>query len=159
MGVRNASPYAKIITVASPAVATEISIPAPGQGLWRVISLAFRLVTDANVANRAVQLFADDGTNVWWRASAAAVQAAGTTVDHGAFAGAATSTLTGTVATLALPSEGLWLEPGWRLRTITANIQAGDQYSAIAALVEEFPNGPREQWSPTVARAMYDRSG
>lgn len=158
MGVRNASPYAKIITVATPAVATEAGIVAPGQGLWRVISLTFRFVTDVNVANRGVTLFADDGSTVWWRASAAAVQAASLTVDHSAFAGAATSTLTGSVATLALPSEGLWLEPGWRLRTLTSLIQAGDQYSAIAALVEEFPNGPREQWSPTVARAEYDRS-
>jgi hypothetical protein len=158
MGVKQNVPYLKTVILPNPAVATDLAIVAPGNGLWRVISVVFRLVTDANAANRFVQLTADDGSNVWWQAAAPEVQAASTTIDHGAYVGATTSTLVVGVAAIALPADGLWLEPGWALRSVTDNVQAGDQFSAVTALVEEFPSGPRTTWSPTTARAEYDRS-
>lgn len=158
MGVKANVPFLQPRAVAAPAAGAEFTISAPGQGLWRVVSLAFRLVTDANVANRAVSLVASDGTTTVWRASASAVQAAGVTIDHGVYAGSSAALLTGSVAVFALPSDGLLLLPGWSLRSVTGNIQAGDQYSAIGALVEEFPNGPGNEWQPTVPRGEYERS-
>lgn len=158
MGVKLNVPYLQARSVTQPAAGAEFVISAPGQGLWRVVSVAFRLVTDANVANRSVSLVADDGSTVVWRASASAVQAAGATIDHGVYAGSSAALLTGAVAVFALPSDGLLLLPGWRLRSVTGNVQAGDQYSAIGALVEEYPNGSGTEWQPTLPRAEYERS-
>lgn len=45
-------------------------------------------------------------------------------------------------SSMSFPDEGLVLPQGFHLRTITAGIQAGDQYSAVAILVEELPSGP-----------------
>lgn len=46
------------------------------------------------------------------------------------------------VTSQAWPDEGLILSQGWHLRTITANIDVADQYSAIAVVVEELASGP-----------------
>lgn len=46
------------------------------------------------------------------------------------------------VISQAWPDEGLVLPQGWHLKTVTANIQAADQYSAIALVLEELPSGP-----------------
>lgn len=46
------------------------------------------------------------------------------------------------VTSQAWPDEGLILQQGWHVRTVTANLDAGDQYSAIAVVVEELTSGP-----------------
>lgn len=158
MAVKDAVPFLNTFSAAQPAAATEFSIPAPGQGLWRVISVAFSLVTDANVANRSVSLSLDDGTTVVWRACAPAVQTAGLTWNYSAFSGAGNGANVGTISYFPLPDNGLWMQPGWRLRSTTANFQAGDRYGSPTVYVEEFPNGPIREWVPTVPRGDYERS-
>jgi hypothetical protein len=158
MGVKLNVPYLKAKAVASPAAGAEFTITAPGEGLWRIISLAFTVTTDATVSNRSVGLFVDDGTSVVWRSVAAAVQTATLAWDYCAFAGAGNSDNTGSSNYFPLPDGGLLLPAGWRLRSSTNNLQAADAYSAIAAFVEEYPNGPATEWQPTLARAEYERS-
>ena len=158
MAVKDNVPYQKLQKVASPVAGAEWSIAAPGQGLWRVVSAAFRLVTDATVANRTVTLVADDGTDVWFRSVATAQQAASLTVDYGAFAGGSPGGFAGVAGVMPFTQDGLWLQPGWRLRSVTGAIAATDQYSGISLLVEEFPNGPGFEWQPTVDRGLYERS-
>lgn len=158
MGVKASVPYLKTSIQAQPAANTEWAITVPGQGLWRIISVHFSLVTDATAANRAVGLFADDGTNTYWRTVAASVQTATLTWTYCAFQGAGQSDNTGTQNYIPLPGDGLWLQPGWRLRSATDNMQATDRYSAINVLVEEYPNGPDREWTPTNYRADYERS-
>lgn len=158
MGVKQNVPYLRQVLVATPAAGAEWVITGPGQGLWRVVSVAFTLTTDATVANRGVVLVVDDGTTVIARTGAGAVQAASLTQNYGAAVGTHTGAA-GTALNVPLHNPyGVLLQPGWRLRTETVNLQAGDQYSAIAALVEEFPNGPGMEWQPTVDRAEYERS-
>lgn len=158
MGVKERVPFLKCHTVASPAAGAEWTLTAPGQGLWRVISLAFTITTDATVSNRSPGLLMDDGTSVVWRSVAAAVQTASLTWDYSAFAGAGNSDNTGQFNYFPLPTEGLIMQPGWRLRSNTNNLQAADAITAIAAFVEEYPNGPAMEWQPTLPRAEYERS-
>lgn len=157
MGVRGNIPFLKAQTFPAPAAGAEFTVTAPGQGLWRVISLAFQFVTDATVSNRSVSLLLDDGTSTVWRSCAAAVQTASLTWDYCAFSGAGNSDNTGTFNYFPLPESGLWLLPGWRLSSSTGNIQAADAYGAPAIQVEEFPNGPDAEWAPTVERGKYER--
>lgn len=158
MGVKLNVPYLKAKIVVSPAAGAEFTITAPGEGLWRVISVAFTLTTDATVSNRSPSLLMDDGTSVVWRSCAAAVQTASLAWDYCAFAGAGNSDNTGSSNYFPLPDSGLILPAGWRLRSSTGNLQAADAITAVAAFVEEYPNGPAVEWQPTLARAEYERS-
>lgn len=118
----------------------EWELRAPGNAWWRVVSLVATLVTDATVANRRVRLVAGDGTNRWYAAIASADQAATATVEYGAFDGADSGGLATAGLTVPLPNGGLLLRPGHRLQSVTVNIQAGDQWSGINALIDEIPS-------------------
>lgn len=142
--------FYKLVVVDNPAVSTEISILAPGQGIWRVKSIAFRYTTDANVADRNVILQADDQSDVYWESRSSVDQSAGLTSRYSAFPGASPGGFATTLINLALPDEGLVLQPGYRLRTRTVNKQVGDQYTFIRLQVQEFPQGPDFEWLPTV---------
>jgi hypothetical protein len=158
VAVKTNTPYQKIVKVADPAAGAEFALTAPGNGLWRVLSVGFRLVTSAVVANRTAALVADDGTDIFFRTNASLQQAASLTVDYGAFAGASSGGFAGVAGLSPLIQDGVWLQPGWRLRTVTGAIDATDQYSRIVALVEEYPTGPGTEWTPTANRAEYERS-
>ena len=158
MAPKEAVPYHKVLPLANPAAGANFVITGPGQGGWRLISVRFTLATDANVAGREPALIFDDGTTAAFQTVVRGGQAATTTQDYGtvpaAFDGGGADPFRG----LPWPEKGVWLEPGWRVRSAILNIQAGDQISNIGFVVEEFPNGPRGMWFPTVARAEYDRS-
>lgn len=53
-----------------------------------------------------------------------------------------------TVISQAMPDEGVFLRQGWHLRTVTAARDAGDAYTSIAVIVEEYPSGPDYSSSP-----------
>jgi hypothetical protein len=62
----------------------------------------------------------------------------------------------GAARQLALPREGIHLRRGMRLRTVTAGLDVADQYSAIVAYVQEFPDAPDEQFDPTMPTNVFD---
>ncbi len=123
--------------LANPLAGVDWSFTAGTGQRLRVISLAATLTTAAAVANRNVELIVDDGVNTLWITDASASVLAGTTQQ---FAATGTNVPTGVVTTIAelvIPPD-LILQPGWRLRTNTVNIQAADQWSNIWANVEEY---------------------
>lgn len=134
-----ASTYVKVFP--NPAAGAEISITPSGLGFWRILSLVFTLTTSAVVANRAPSLAASDGTSRYWRSGAVAVLAASLAGDWSAFPGSTAAGSANGVTHLAFPEGGLLLPPGYRLTTVTAGIDVADQYSAVAALVEELLTG------------------
>lgn len=136
------APFIKVVNVAAPVAGAEFALTARGGEWWRVISVTWTFTTDANVANRAVALVAGDGTDTFWRVGTAAVQAAGQTGQYCAYAGAASSQTTGGVSAYPLPFGGLWLQSGWSLRSLTDQVQVGDAYTSIRALVQEYQTGP-----------------
>lgn len=157
MTVRSSVPYYKIERRVNPAAGAEFVLTGPGQGIWRVVSLRFTLVTSAVVANREVSVFLDDGTTESFRVSAGIVQAASLTVRYCAAAGVGTTGILAGTQQLALPTDGLILLPGWRAGVDIDNIDADDQISAIGAWVEEYPTGPIMEWIPTVATRVDER--
>lgn len=148
--------YYKIVNVPDPVAGEEWTLTVPGDQIWRIESLVARLVTSAVVANRRAVLRADDQQDVWYAALATADQAASQTMRYGAFAGASPNGLAGVMGTIALPTSGLVLLPGYRLFTVTANLDAGDQWSQVRALVQSFPQGPDIEWLPTVDTQLFE---
>lgn len=143
------------VTITNPAAGAEFIIQPPGGAFWRVVGLAFRLVTDANVADRNVNLSLNDQTDTYTECRSGVDQAASLTGRYSAFPGASPGGFAITLVNIALPEGGALLQPGHRLTSRTVNIQVGDQYSLIRALVQEFPQGPGDEWLPTVDTQIY----
>lgn len=150
MGMTYGAPYLRVISVTSPAAGAEWTLRPAGDVIWCVLSVRFRFVTDANVAGREVALMADDGTTSFWQTAVDGGQAASLTADHATVPGANNYGGANIFRPLAFPANGLWLAPGYRLRSATANIQAGDQFSQVAAQVQEFHTGPNANLVPLV---------
>jgi hypothetical protein len=138
----------RVVRVPNPAAGSEVAISPNTGGLWIVRSLVATFTADATIANRDVTVVADDGTTVWFQTPGrTAVAAAGvaTFVGHSGSVGSAGAA---GIQVLDMPAGGLLLLPGYRLRTITTNLQAGDAFSAIVALVDDWPLGPSLRFRP-----------
>lgn len=122
---------------ADPAAGAESTVTVPANARWRLLTFRGELVTDATVANRTVTLIVDDGVTTLASVTASAAQTAGQTRQYQAYASGGAPRLDGTVFYLPIPPE-LLLMGGFRLRTSTAGLQAGDNYGAPQVLVEEW---------------------
>lgn len=150
MSTKSDVSFLQTVQVANPAAGQEFTLKSPGQGLWRVISLTFTFTTSAAVANRRVGLIGDDQTDVYFAGSSSVDLTAGVGTRVCAFSGAVATGALGGVVTIALPQGGAILQPGHRLRSSTLNLDVADAYTAIRALVQEYPYGPDFEWLPTV---------
>ena len=128
------------ITGTDPAANVSISETVPTGARWRVHALAVTLVTDANVANREVSITFDDGTTVYAVAAAGANQAASLTRRYTAARGGVRGAAA-TAAEISIALPDLWLPAGHRIKTVTTNFQAGDNFGAPQLLVEEHLEG------------------
>lgn len=113
------------------AAGTEVTETVPTGEVWKLLAVRFQLVSSGTAATRTVTLNIDDGSNIVWRRTSPGTQTASLTRNYlyladlvgedAAFDG------NGDIK-LFLPSTPLL--PGWRVRTITTNIQAGDNFGA-----------------------------
>lgn len=129
----------RVITGTDPAAGAEVSETVPTAALWRLHALRVSLVTDATVASRYPFLVYDDGTTEFHRSGAGALQAASLTTIQNWAIGEARALLSTQAGNAPIPS-GVWLAGGSRIRTVTANLQAGDNYGAPVYIVEELQN-------------------
>lgn len=137
-----------VATPPQPAAGADWTLTPTGLGAWRILSLTAILTASGAVANRSVVLVADDQTTTFFRLPALAAQTAGQVVHYDAFDGSSVSnSLTGDQL-LDWPNGGLVLRQGYRLRSITTGIDVADQWSAIAAMIEELPSGRRFLTTP-----------
>lgn len=120
-----------------PAAGAEISITVPAGAVWRVLGLRFELVTDATAADRQVDLLIDDGANTLLRIEPPAVQAASLTRGYNCGPGLPARTVLTSQFLMPLPVDTL-LAGEWRIRTVTANLQAADNFGAVYLWVEEW---------------------
>ena len=125
------------ITGTVPGAGAEITETVPSPGAWRVIAFTYSLTTSAAVANRNPTLVVDDGANTLVRVTPPAVQTASSIVTYSWAAGMPNGTLSSAVQPGPFP-VGLFIDSGFRIRTQTVAMQAGDQYSAPQYLVEEW---------------------
>lgn len=125
------------ITGTDPAAGVEISETVPAGVRWRLLGFVYALTTDATVANRTSSVFIDDGVNTLYKVGYNFSQVASTVVRYQAGAFGTFGLIEGLNYVGMLPADTL-LSGGYRVRTATTNLQAGDNYGAPQYLVEEF---------------------
>ena len=130
--------YIRLVTGSDPAAGSEVSITVPTNAVWRLRSLRLRLDTDSTVANRRVALVVDDGSTVAFTKLSPAVQAESLTRYYNFNFGLGYEEGDFTADTISIGINDLIIPEGWRIRTITANLQAGDDYHAPILVVEEW---------------------
>lgn len=149
--------YEEWVPVASPAAGANAQIVVPGQFATRLIAITFRLVTDANAANRIATVDYQDGAgNTFVSSGASAVQTASLTQDY--FGDTERGVAEWNTNTpVWFPIADVILMPGRIVQVTVANKQATDQLSRIFAVFERYPTGPRgydeAQSAPRVIRA------
>lgn len=126
------------ITGTDPAAGLEISETVPTNARWSLLALRAALVTDGTVANRVAQLTLDDGTTVFDVSPWTSNHTAGLTFQYN-WAQGYGSTVAGASSNLGLSlPRDMRLMGGFRIRTVTAAIVAGDNWGAPQLLVEEW---------------------
>lgn len=120
-----------------PAAGVEISETVPTAARWRLVALTATLLTDATVANRTPAILIDDGTNTVYQSgyNGSIAASGGAQISWGHGVGAFGSTSNGAIA--PLPTE-LMLTPGYRIRSTTIALQAGDNWGAPRYTIEEW---------------------
>jgi hypothetical protein len=129
--------FLRSITGSDPAAGAEISETVPTNARWRLIGLTAQLFNDATVANRFAALVFDDGASIYARAT---FDQATTTLQapvHSWSMGGNPSGGQTNMRTMPLAQPNALLA-GQRIRTATASLQAGDNWSAPVYLVEEW---------------------
>lgn len=122
-----------------PAAGGEVLDVVPAGRQWILRAARVSLTTAVAVANREATLTVDDGAgHIMAQSADPTVIAASLTF--------ALSWAAGFVTALGVASHSIpWmyecrLLPGWRITTVTAAIQAADQYTAPVYMIEEFIN-------------------
>lgn len=131
------SGYIRSITGTDPAPGLEFVETVPVNARWRPILVYYTLSTSATAILRYARLAIDDGTNLLAILATAMTQGASCTGTYVYGGGLMTTSLLGLYGQGSLPAH-LSMRAWYRLRTITENLQAGDNYSAPQLLVEEW---------------------
>lgn len=119
---------------------TEVSENVPSNTRYMLKSLSVALTTDATAANRTVCLYVDDGTTKFFQVRAGITQAASLTYTYDFVAGypVRDSALGADNRVIVPLPPDLLLFQGWRFKTQTVNMQAGDNYAAPQMMVYEW---------------------
>jgi hypothetical protein len=127
----------RVLSGTTPGAGQEISEVVPSGALWRLLALRFTYASSAAGAPRGVCVFYDDGATFYGTTQPQQLQAVSTAIAYSL--GAGYHLFAGAATVINLP--GLidhYLPAGFRIRTTTLGLDPGDQYSAIAYLVEEW---------------------
>lgn len=127
----------RLITGTNPAAGVEISETVPTGARWRIISFRFTFLTDATVANRQPRIALDDGTSIYYRQANSTVHGASLSFSYNALGSSAGNMATGADLSLILPLLHI-LMAGHKITTVTALLQAGDNFDAPSYVVEEW---------------------
>lgn len=130
----------RVIAGTDPAAGAEIVETVPTNALWRLISMAATLQTDATVGTRAPAFIASHGGSTYFHAGGGVTTAAsaGARYTFAAGVGVMGSTQNGNL--VALPAD-LVLPGGSTFGTNTGGIFAGDNWGNPTYLVEEWIGG------------------
>jgi len=119
-----------VVPIATPPAGSEFEIVVPSGERWLVYSLKFTLATDPTVATRYVHIVVDDGVNIAYCGYTGKL-AENRTYNFGL---ADCGQGRGGTDYGQYPHPVLVLESGYRMRSVTANLQVGDQFSDIFVL-------------------------
>ena len=125
------------ITGTDPAAGSEIIETVPTGARWRLLGMSFLLVTSSAAATRQVMLTLDDGSSRFSTAIAGSTQTASQTHRYSVLLGGE-SRITATNEQSVVHSADIILLQGFRIRTLTVSLQAGDNFGAPQLWVEEW---------------------
>lgn len=125
------------ITGTNPAAGVEISETVPTGAIWQLKSFSAVLVADATVATREAHLIFDDGSNLLTEIPVSATHTASGSFKYVTSIVSSATASSGLRLLPYLEDHNLLLE-GYRIRTSTALLQAGDNWGAPQLLVEEW---------------------
>lgn len=129
--------FLRAVQQANPAAGAEFVVTVPAGARWEVLSINAQLVTSAAVANRQpVFQITDGATHVMHNTQFSGNQAASLTFQYSAAEGDSVA-VNAPFNQGALPHNCFLLQ-GWTLQSLTTNIQAADQWSAIWLMVQEW---------------------
>jgi hypothetical protein len=129
----------RALVVGAPGAGADWTMIVPTATRRKVVSFTATFTASATVANRNINVIVDNGAGalVVWQDDVPVAVTAGQVVSVN---GTQTNTPTGIIATelfVVLP-PGLSLPQAFRVRSSTAGIQVGDQWSAITMLIEDL---------------------
>jgi hypothetical protein len=128
------------IVVTVPAAGADFTVTVPAGVQWILRALTGTLTTAIAVVNRQASVEVTDATpHVLLRSASSVLQVASLADVYSWFAGGAADTAA-PVLNAGLPEEFRCLA-GWIIKSVTAGIQAADQWTAITLTVEEFIGG------------------
>jgi hypothetical protein len=131
----------RLISVAQPATGAEWTLTVQNGARWRVMAIESKLVTAVAVANRISKVQYFDGISglSFYTAVPDQAVAAATTAQICAAPGANTTIPELATVNQALPIDLVLsgLNPT-TINSLTTGLQAGDQYSSVSVLVEEW---------------------
>jgi hypothetical protein len=130
----------RTISGTDPIAGAEMSETVPAGARWLLKTFNVGFVASAAAANRATVLTIDDGANILTQCGTNVIVTAAQLAIYRFGQGLPFLTIGALHYNLPLPL-GLLLGPGYRIRTITTNLQAGDDYTAPVYHVEEFIDG------------------
>jgi hypothetical protein len=136
IGRSGAERFLCVAMAPDPVAGGELAYTVPGGSVVKLKVARLQLVTDVTVANRRPELIIDDGNTVFWSSESPAVQAASLTRQYQWEAGLGFEEAAFSVDTLRIGMPEFTLLPGWRVRTTTTAIVAGDDYAAGTLLLE-----------------------
>jgi hypothetical protein len=135
--------FSEVVTVPSPAAGAGFTYTNTGSQWQLIDSIAFRIVTDGNAANRQVKLVYANAEGVALATlPTASVQTATLTWDY---TWSTDFDTFNTVVALAVTSPllNIFLQPGFQIVVSVGAVQAGDQISRIKLYTEQFVTGPQ----------------
>jgi len=121
----------------NPAAGVEVSEAVPTDARWRLRSFRVQLVTAVAVATRRVHLTIDDGATILYDLAAADTELASLTRNYNFTQDGFQRAAQDNEVYVPLPVD-VYLFQGYRVRTLTTNLQAADDYGAPQYAVEEW---------------------
>jgi hypothetical protein len=130
--------FQRTVQQANPGAGVDWTLTVPAGVRWQLQSAFAILTTAVAVANRLPHLIIDDGANTIFIAAPIVNETASLAWNNSWGAGAGSIGSVGpNDAQQAIPND-LYLLAGWRVRAVTTNIQAADQWSAISIAVRSW---------------------
>jgi len=128
----------QLVYAASPAVATDFTKQVPGGTFVRLVSVFCNLDTDSNAADREVTLeYRDAAGKVFCTAGAPVTVSADSANDY-VFSSFQPEAVWPIDTRIVVPLSPILLIPSWTWALSIANVQVGDQLSAVRYVEELF---------------------
>jgi hypothetical protein len=132
----------EVVLGTAPAAGASFSLTSPGRPGWQLLAVTFRLVTDANVADRAVTVDYDDGNGSLMASNGFGAVVAASTTELFAFqanVGQAAWNTRGQAFAPLLPAE---FQGGQKLQINVLGVQATDQLDRIVMTFQRRAYAP-----------------